>query len=135
MKKINNYIKKQLEKKVIRFLIVGVANTIVGYGVFALGIYLNLYYYLAYILSYIIGVANSYVLNKKFTFKSTSKSLKEPIRFVIVYLISFAVGSIFLYLSIDILNVNEYVAGFINLIFITSISWIGHNKFSFRNKN
>lgn len=133
MKKINSFIEKQLESKVLRFLIVGVINTIVGYGVFALGIYLNLYYYLAYILSYIIGVINSYILNRKFTFKSTSKSYKEPIRFVMVYLTSFAVGSVFLYISIDLLNMNEYIAGLINLIFITSISWIGHNKFSFKN--
>jgi len=133
LNKFRKFTNKQFSNRFIRFLIVGVLNTIVGYGTFAIGIYCNLYYYTAYILSYIIGVINSYILNKKFTFKSNDKSLKEPLRFLTVYLFSFIIGSIAIYILIDLMGTNAYIAGLINLIFTTLISWFGHNKFSFKN--
>lgn len=132
LKKINNLIKYYLEKRFIRFLLVGGINTIVGYGTFAIFIYFNYHYYFSYIMSYVIGIANSYIWNKLFTFKSKNKSYRELLRFISVYLISFVIGSIFLYTAVDMLKINEYVAGLINLIFVTLISWIGHNKFSFK---
>ncbi|MDD3048710.1 MAG: GtrA family protein [Bacilli bacterium] len=135
MKKISNFIKKYLEKKFVRFLIVGGINTIVGYGTFALFLFFNCHYYFAYIMSYIIGVANSYLWNKFFTFKSEGKSYKELFRFICVYLVSFAIGSLTLYLIVDVFNINEYLAGLLNLIITTLISWFGHNKFSFKKEN
>lgn len=132
MKKIINYIKILFEKKFFRFLFVGGINTLVGYGTFALFLYLNFHYSLAYILSFVIGVANSYIWNKNFTFKSKEKSYKELLRFVSVYLISFFVGLIALYILVDVLSMNQYLAGLINLFFTTLISWFGHNKFSFK---
>jgi putative flippase GtrA len=129
---LKKLIKKLFDIKVFRFIFVGGINTLVGYGSFALFLYLGFYYYLSYVLSYVIGICNSYIWNKYFTFKSKNKSYKEIARFISVYLLSFAIGSLILYIFVDIFNMNEYLAGFINLIFTTAISWIGHNKYSFK---
>ncbi len=127
-------INKLFSKKIVRFLFVGGINTLVGYGCFALLIFIGLNHNLAYIIATVIGVVNSYLWNKIFTFKSKEKSYSEALRFISVYLISFIIGLIILNVLINKLLINTYIAGAINIIFTTLISWIGHNKFSFKNK-
>ncbi len=116
----------------IRFLIVGGINTIVGYGVFAFFIWVGLHYFFANVLSTTIAVANSYILNKYFTFKQPKKSAAEAVRFVSVYIISFILGNVILYILVDRLSVTPYLAGLCNLVFTTLISWFGHKYFSFK---
>lgn len=129
---MRNLIKNLLASKEFRFLITGGINTIVGYGSYTLFIFLGIQYLIANIFSTIIGTINSYFLNKYFTFKSPKKSFAEVIRFCTVYLISFLIGLISIYFLVDIININSYIAGFINLIFTTLISYFGHNWFSFK---
>lgn len=126
--KIKDFIKDQR----IRFLIVGGINTVVGYGIFATVIFIGGHYLLANILATIVGVSVSYILNKYFTFKQYKKSYAEVIRFISVYAFSFLLGNVVLYVMVDILSISPYMAGALNLIFITAISWFGHKYFSFR---
>ena len=104
-----------------RFLIVGMMNTAVGYGSYSLFIFLSMPLNLAYVLSTIIGVANSYILNKFFTFKSKKKSFWELVRFILVYTLSFFIGYIFLPFLVNHLHMNKYLAGICN-IFVTTVS-------------
>lgn len=48
----------------------------------------------AKIISFIIASINSFIFNRKITFNSKSKSIKEPFRFIILYLISLTFNSI-----------------------------------------
>lgn len=116
----------------IRFLIVGAVNTAVGYGTFALIIFMGGHYFFANIISTSAGVATSYILNKYFTFKQYSRSYSEACRFFTVYLFSFLLGNIVLYVLVDHFSFNAYFAGAVNLISTTLISWFGHKYFSFR---
>lgn len=126
-----NKIKKIFEYQQIRFLFVGGLNTLVGYGSYALLLFLGLNYFLANTISYIIGIIHSYIWNKKFTFKSNNKSILEVIKFVFVYVINYLIGLGFLSLFINVFNVNEYIAGVLNLVVTTLISYFGHKYFSF----
>lgn len=129
MKKL---IKKMFAHKGIRFLFVGGLNTIVGYGSYALLLLIGFNYLLSNTLSYIIGVIHSYLWNKNFTFKTKTKNISEIIRFVLVYISSYLFGLFTLFILVHYLKLNPYLAGLVNLIFTTLISWFGHNKFSFR---
>lgn len=129
---MNDLYKKLTNMKEVRFLLVGVLNTIVGYGIYALLIKLKVYYLIANTISTILGVIHSYLWNRFYTFKSHDKAIKEIVRFSLVYLVSYLIGSCTLYLFKESLNLNEYVAGFINLFITTIISYVGHNKFSFK---
>lgn len=115
-----------------RFLIVGIMNTAVGYGSYALFIFLHMPLNLAYVLSTVIGVANSYILNKFFTFRSKKKSFWELVRFILVYTVSFFIGYIFLPFLVNDLHMNKYLAGICNIFVTTVISFFGHRFFSFR---
>ena len=116
----------------IRFLVVGVANTAVGYGTYAAVVFFNGHYLLANIISTIVGVTCSYFLNKYYTFKQYRKSLAEACRFISVYTVSFVLSNIILYILVSCLDVSPYIAGMVNLVFVTLISWFGHRYFSFR---
>ena len=129
---MKNLMKKLINLKEFRFLITGGINTIVGYGSYMLFIFLGSQYLVANIFSTIIGTINSYFWNKYFTFKSPKKSFSEIVRFCTVYAMSFLIGMGSLYILVDILYINTYIAGFINLIFTTLISYFGHNWFSFK---
>ena len=130
--RIYEEIKHLFEHKEIRFLFVGGINTAVGYGTFALCIFLGLHYVFAQLISTIIGVTNSYFWNKYFTFRKKDKSVSEVVRFITVYAVSYAANLGLLFLLIDRLKMSEYLAGILGLIVTTLISYIGHNKFSFK---
>ncbi|MEA4873662.1 MAG: GtrA family protein [Synergistaceae bacterium] len=116
----------------VRFLIVGGINTAVGYGTFAAVIFLGGHYIVANVIATAVGMTVSYFLNKYFTFRQYKKSFTEIIRFISVYFFSFMLGNVVLYVMVDIISISPYLAGALNLIFTTLISWFGHKYFSFR---
>ena len=120
------------DDKRIRFLFVGGLNTVVGYGCYALLLKVGMFYIFANLIANIVGIANSYFWNKYFTFKVKKKSFNEIIRFLTVYGISYIANLIFLFVCVETLSMNKYLAG-IGCLFVTTIvSYIGHNKFSFK---
>lgn len=127
-----NFIKKIFSYQPIRFLFVGGLNTLVGYGVYALLVYLGVNYLIANTISTIIGVAHSYLWNRFFTFKSKNKALKEITKFVSVYIVSYLIGMCTLFIFKDKLNISAYLAGLINLVITTLISYFGHKYYSFK---
>lgn len=123
------------EKEIIlRFIFVGVLNTIVGFGFYLLFVYLNWHYSLASLASQVIGTIHSYFWNKYFTFKSRGRSLSEILRFLSVYVTGYLINVIFLFIFIDLLAIDKFLAGLITLLVTTLISFLGHRHFSFRKK-
>ena len=129
---MKNLIKKIFSYQPIRFLFVGGLNTLVGYGVYALLVYLGVNYLIANTVSTVVGVIHSYLWNRFFTFKSKNKALKEITKFVSVYIVSYLIGMFTLFIFKDKLNISPYIAGLINLVITTLISYFGHKYISFR---
>ena len=68
----------------IKFILVGIVNTIVGTGVmFFLYNFCSVNYWIASASNYIVGSIVSYFLNKYFTFKSTERSTRQIVKFII----------------------------------------------------
>lgn len=84
---------KFFDKTILKFLLVGVANTLVGYGVaFVL---LNLFGFDEWVSSaanYVVGSVLSYFLNKYFTFQQKKSSFKEVLRFVLNILVCYGIS-------------------------------------------
>jgi putative flippase GtrA len=116
----------------IRFVFVGFINFVLGYGTYALLIYLKNHYLVAQLVSFTLAVTNSYFWNKYFTFKSPGKSRGEVFRFVMVYAVSYVLNMIVLYVCIDKIRLNAYIAGAFTVIISTAVSYVGHKNISFR---
>lgn len=125
-------VKKLFSYQPIRFLFVGGLNTMVGYGLYALFLYIGVNYLIANTLSTIIGIFHSYFWNRYFTFKSKNKAFKEITKFVSVYAVSYLICTCTLFIFKDKLNINAYVAGLLNIVINTLISYFGHKYISFR---
>lgn len=86
-----------------KFLFVGVANTIIDIFIlnllmFASGIYIGFYLIIFNTISYSLGTINSYILNKKWTFKDASKSYSHQFAvFLTVSLIGMILNNAIMY--------------------------------------
>lgn len=77
-------IKKYVDITTIKFLIVGVINTIVGTGLmFILYNIFSVNYWISSASNYVVGSIASYFLNKYFTFRNKEKSWKQIGLFVL----------------------------------------------------
>lgn len=73
-----------------RFLVVGIVNTGVGYGVIFACMYLaGLSPEASNMIGYMIGLVAAYLLHRNFTFRSTGRRDAEFARFVSVFLIAY----------------------------------------------
>ena len=70
-------------RRIVRFCIVGVSNTVVTLGVFALLVGLELPAPLASGLAFCAGATNSYQLNRRWTFAGLGRAPHAVLRFVV----------------------------------------------------
>lgn len=85
--------KKETYIQPIKFLVVGIINTIVGYGVmFFTYNLLHWNYWIASAANYIVGSICSFFLNKYFTFQANKFNKKEIIKFIICIILCYGIG-------------------------------------------
>lgn len=76
-----------MKNSFVRFIIVGIANTIVGLSVMYLLLHaVHFSYWLSTFLGNSVGAIVSFFLNRSFTFKSQGSMAKSAIRFITVIL-------------------------------------------------
>lgn len=85
----------------MKFAFVGLLNTAVDVVIFFLLTWVNTPYVAAQVVSYSCGAANSYLLNKFWTFRSGGLSYAEVVRFTVVNLVSLGISIIVLTLLHD----------------------------------
>ena len=118
-----------LDNHFIRFILVGILNTMVGYGLFALFIYLGLHYSLAVLFSTILGVLFNFKSIGKFVFNSNNN--ERIYHFIGVYVLLYLLNVSGLWGLSSIGMENMYVAGAILLAPLAIISFILNKNFVF----
>ena len=122
---------KKLSTEIINYIIVGIVAVLVD-----LISYLLLFDQFSFNLSnskrisYILGAIVSFILNKKITFKSNKKSIKEPILFSLIYISSFILNSIIH--DFSILYFNSLISFFIATFFSIVFNFIGQKFIVFK---
>ncbi|MCX7820487.1 MAG: GtrA family protein [Brevinematales bacterium] len=113
----------------IKFGLVGVMNTFVGWASFALFFYVfKIDFKVSNILSYILGVMNSFIFNKLWTFKSHGFKYKEIFLFLVVFLISFAIQYVVSVLLKYQFKIDPFISYLVGNIVYTLVNFLG-NKF------
>lgn len=81
---MGSLIKKLCDKTFLKFIAVGVVNTLVGTGTMFLAYNVaHLSYWVSSASNYVVGSIVSYVLNRRFTFKDSSSATSSIPRFAI----------------------------------------------------
>lgn len=114
-----------------RYLVVGLLNTLFGYGVFAFLVYIGLVYPLALFFATILGILFNFKSIGSFVFDSHDNRL--ILRFIIVYFIIYMLNLIGLKLF-SIAGINVYYAGAILLPVMAIIGFIINKRFVFNNE-
>ena len=123
-----------MKETLIQFLtfnLVGIVNTLFGFSLIFSLMFFGLSATLSNAIGYFFGAILSYFLNKKYTFKSTSQSKKEAIKFFTVLFISYIIN--FLTLQWLLTFMNPYYAQLISAIVYTLSSFILAKFFVFKN--
>ena len=135
-------IKDLVDKTTLKFLIVGVVNTLVGTTIM-FGCYnvIGLSYWLSSAANYILTSILSFFLNKYFTFQNKERSLLQIAKFVIniatCYLIAYGIAKplVLLIFSGAAKRVQENMAMFVGMCLFTGLNYLGQRFFTFRSKN
>lgn len=89
----------------IKYLAVGLVNTLVGYGVFFLLVrYSRIYPEAANAVGYALALVVAFSLNRMFVFKSTVQNSKALPRFIAAFSVSFLVNQLVLVLFLHLLK-------------------------------
>ena len=116
-------------KQFIKFILVGILNTIFGYGLWAILIFAGMHYALAVILSTIIAVLFNFKTTGCIVFKNKDNKLLW--KFIQMYIVTTFL-SILVLKCAKMLNINLYLAGFFLTGIIAMISFIIQKYYVFR---
>jgi len=118
-----------LKKQIISFILVGIINTIFGYSIYALFIYLGLNYVLASLFSTIIGIFFNFRTIGNFVFKSKNNRLlfKFFQVYIIVFLVNIAIIKLF-----KSVGLNDYFSGAIAILFASVVSFLLNKYYVFK---
>ncbi|UUZ83056.1 GtrA family protein [Paenibacillus sp. P26] len=127
-------INKILKNQIFLFILVGCANTLVGYSIYAICLlFFEINYILSLFISHIVGVLNSYILNRLLTFKEFNGNTFHSIsKFISVYVITFLVNLSVLFFLVHIMNFDKVISQVVALFLTTCISFVGHKFWSFK---
>ncbi len=130
-----------VDAKLLKFLLVGVINTLVGTAImFGLYNLAGASYWLSSAANYILTSILSYFLNKYFTFRSQGSSLREILRFalniVVCYIVAYGVAKplVILALSSASDTVRDNVAMLVGMCLFTGLNYLGQRFFAFAEK-
>lgn len=132
-------IRKYIDITTVKFLIVGVINTMVGTGVmFVFYNVFSLSYWISSASNYVVGSIVSYFLNKYFTFQSKEKSWKQISKFVlnitVCYLLAYGMAKPLV--SFVLSGFDEKIQGNVSMLFgmgfFVVLNYFGQRLFVFK---
>jgi putative flippase GtrA len=120
--------------EMVRYGLVGLVNTAVGFSTIAVAMQaLHWHYATANVLGYGLGLTVSFVLNKRFTFRSPRAIRpREPLLFLLVFGVSYAIQMGALVLCVEALRMNRLAAQAIAMALYTAIGYAGNKYLTFR---
>lgn len=128
-----------IDEKLLKFIVVGVINTLVGMAImFGLYNLAHCSYWVSSAANYILTSILSYFLNKYFTFQNKEKSARQVVRFVIniavCYLIAYGVAKPLTFAVLGGFGeqVQTNVAMLAGMCFFTALNYLGQRFFAFK---
>ena len=103
--------------RIIKFLLFSISAGIIQMGSFALlNELLQLDYWLSYLIALVLSVLWNFTFNRKFTFKSAANIPKAMFKVFCYYLVYAPLSVLLEHYLAGILNWNEYLVTFINMV-------------------
>ena len=134
--KLKELIKNNDLIKLIRFSIVGVLYTLFNWGIFFILNAFGVYYIISNIIAYIIATINSYIWNSLWVFKyGQGLNINTSVKFFILNLVGLTVNTTIMYILVDILNFNKFIALVIASVLVVIMNYTINKLWVFKEEN
>lgn len=141
MKKLICWIGSVIDEKLLKFVAVGVVNTLVGTAImFGLYNLAGCSYWLSSAANYTLTSILSFFLNKFFTFRNRQKSPAQVLRFagniLVCYLVAYGVAKPVVMWALNGAgkSLQENVAMLVGMCLFTGLNYLGQRLFVFQDK-
>ena len=94
----------------LKYLCVGIVNSILGYAIIFILIYVGVIAEISNFLGYFIAIFVSFYLNKYFTFNNGVKNKLQILKFMFSMVISYILNLIVMSFSYRIIEINVYIS-------------------------
>ena len=123
----------------VKFGIVGLSNTIIGYVVYAFCIWLGMHYLLANVVGFFVSVLNAFYWSDRFVFKKGNNEQRGLLSSLFKTVLAYAstgivLNSVLLRLFIHEMKLSEYTAPLIILMITVPTNFILNKYWSFKTK-
>lgn len=114
----------------LKYLCVGIINSILGYAIIFILIYVGVIAEISNFLGYFIAIFVSFYLNKYFTFNNGVKNKLQILKFIFSMVISYILNLIVMSFSYRIIEINVYISqilgGFVYTFtgYLLSKNWV-----------
>ena len=131
MRKINLLI------QFIKFGVVGLSNTLISYGMYAVLTYIGVPYVLASVIGFMVSVLNSFFWNNRFVFKKNAGEQRNLWYTLAKTFLAYAgtglfLSSILLVLFVEKMGISKYIAPILSLVITIPLNFIINKFWSFR---
>ncbi len=96
-------------RQFVKFGIVGASSTIIDWGIYLLLTRIfGLFYLMAKILSFGVAVLNSYIWNRRWTFRSNDpRKLKQFIKFLTISMVGLVLNSTIMFIAVSKIKLHD----------------------------
>lgn len=121
--------------QMVKYGLVGVVNTLItAVIIFALMNGFGVSYKISNAIGYVAGFINSFILNKKWTFKgNTESTLKQLIKFGAVFAVCYFLQLGLVVLMVEKLSISKNISQLAGMVFYTIIGFLLNKLFTFKN--
>lgn len=130
-----------IDKKTIKFIFVGLLNTLIGTSVMFISYnILGFGYWVSSSLNYIIGSIFSFFMNKYFTFSNTEKSINQVFLFIlnisVCYLLAYGISKPIIMHGLQGVRfeIQENIAMLLGMCLFVFLNYFGQRYVVFRTK-
>ena len=132
-------LKKHLGKEgflqLLKFVGVGLLNTLLSLAVINILMYVGVNYQLANLVGYVVGVINSFFWSKFWVFRSQKSLYKEALLFGIVFFFCYVANFMALLFLVEIFQLSPYIAQPMAMCVYTLLNFILNRTITFRKRN
>lgn len=118
----------------VKFAIIGISNTLLT----AITIWVALKVfgfsdYFSNIIGYIVGLINSFIWNRKWTFKSSSKVRDTLFKFIVTFAVSYLFQLGNLYLLLNFTYIDPFLCQLLSIGVYTCFNFVLNKYYTFKN--
>ncbi len=114
------------------FVLVGLLNTLIGYSIIIIFIFLKFDNYTSNFLGYFFGMLVSFFLHKNLTFQIQHFRYYEFFKYLFVYFVSYLLNFFILYILLSFLKFNQYLSQLISIFCYSIFLFLNMKLFVFK---